>query len=310
MSERLFVFIQAELPFALGLADGRYVLRERAGAEPEHVPVVRSTTGAHGARPRRRSWRRLRRGRPERAWRGRAVSPHPDPAPRRGARATVIDPVSLSAKRQAQAWLEAIDPEQEILAAFAVLNRALFAHRIAGADPAVHAIAPAEAIAIRAGWGLGEQVADGHWSHARELHWADPRPRRRVAALRPQERFAALLGGHTRALMCEELALRARADLEHGRPRPAALELEQAYAAALAELRADETPAREARGRRPTFAQRLSELERLNGGVVAAAAAARRHATGSQRAIDVDEEVLRHALSRLEAALRARAAAS
>ena len=57
-----------------------------------------------------------------------------------------------------------------------------------------------------------------------------PRPRRsgddegasareRDAALRPQERFAALLGGRDAVLACEELVLRARLDLDAG-PRP------------------------------------------------------------------------------------------
>jgi hypothetical protein len=295
MPERLFVFIQAELPFRLGLADGRYLLRARPGADPEYVLVVSTANEAPGERPRARRWRWRRRG-SARAWRGREVPASPEPAPRPNSRATVIDPVSLSAERQAQAWLEAINPENEILAAFAVLNRALFAHRIAGADPGVHAVSPAQALAIRAGWGLGEQVADGHWRHARELHWAAPRPRRRVAALRPQERFAALLGGRARPLMCEELALRAREDLEHSRPGHAALELEQAYAAALAELGA-ETPT----------SRRLGELEQLRGGVVQAAAAARRGAAGAGREPGPDEQLLRHALARLEEALRAHA---
>jgi hypothetical protein len=294
MPERLFVFIQAELPFRLGLADGRYVLRARPGADPEHVLVVSTANATPGARTGRRRWR-WRRGGSRRAWRGREVPESPHPTARPNSRATVIDPVSLSAERQAQAWLEAINPEDEILAAFAVLNRALFAHRIAGADPAVHAISPADALTIRAGWGLGEQVADGHWRHARELHWATPRPRRRVAALRPQERFAALLGGRVRPLMCEELALRDRDDLEHGRPGHAALELEQAYAAALAELGA-ETPA----------SRRLAELEQLRGGVVQAAAAARGRSGGAGQQPGPDEELLRHALARLEDALRAR----
>ena len=58
----------------------------------------------------------------------------------------------------------------------------------------------------------------------------------RSALLSPQERVAALLSGRDAALACEELALRARGDLDHGRPREAALQLAIAVDAALAEL--------------------------------------------------------------------------
>jgi hypothetical protein len=312
--ERLFVFIQIELPLRLGPADGRYLLRPRRGADPERV-VVLKTEGAtpHArARPRRR-WRFRRRR--ERAWRGRSLPAASEPAQVATTRATVIDPVSLSAESQAQAWLDALEPENEILATFAVLNRVLFAHRIAGADPSVVDASPRQALTIRAGWGSGEEVASGRWKHARELHWADARPRRRVEALRPQERFSALLGGRGEALLCEELALRARLDLDHGRVRHAAVELERAYAAALPELRAEGSSGHQWGGRGATRAQRLAELEELRGAVIDAAASVLpdrapgedpRNAPGDERT--PDEQVVRHALSRLEAALRARAA--
>ncbi len=59
---------------------------------------------------------------------------------------------------------------------------------------------------------------------------------RREAALRPQERLAAILGGRDVALACEELALRARLDFDAGRTREAALQLRIAVECALAEL--------------------------------------------------------------------------
>lgn len=295
MPDRLFVFIQVELPFSLGVPDGRYLLRERSGGEPEHVFIVGSPNVAPP--PRRRWWQRLRGRGSGRAWRGQRVESPPAPPSTHSTRATVIDPVSLSAERQAQAWLDALDAEAQIVAAFGVVNRALFAHRIAGADPGVHALAPAQATAMRAGWGLGGEVADGHWSHARELHWAERQPRRRVAALRPQERFAALLGGRAQPLICEELALRARADLDAGRTRHAALELDRAYAAALAEL-----PAIPHAG----LTQRLAELEELRPAVADAAAAAL-PASGEADGAPLSADAVGHALARLEATLRARA---
>jgi hypothetical protein len=94
--------------------------------------------------------------------------------------------------------------------------------------------------------------------------------------------------------MCEELALRARLDLDHARPAHAAIELDRAYAAAPEELRAEN---------RQDLAIRISELEQLRAGV---AEQARLALPGAGE--EPDEDVVRHALERLEAALRARTA--
>ena len=272
MSERLFVFLQAELPFRLAVPDGRYVVRGRAGGQPEHVLVVRTLQAGHG-RPRRRLMGRFGSRARERAWRGRAVEAAPEPARVACVRVTVIDPVSLSAERQAQAWLEALEPEQEIRAAFAVMNRALFAQRIAGADPTVHGISPAPGAHDQGRLGrrrAGRRRPVGPRARAALGRSARPRPRRRAASA------GALHGTAQRArepLLSEELALRAREDLEHGRTRHAALELDRAYAAALLELR---TQARLTVGRQggPPLARWIGELEELRGGVADAAAAA------------------------------------
>jgi hypothetical protein len=301
--ERLFLFMQLELPWELGPPDGRYLLRTRSG-QPEHV-VVLSTLGAVRRRPKRPGAGRrfARRSLPETT---------PTPAMVATARATIVDPIPLSSERQAQAWLAELDPEREARVAAAVLSRVLHTHRIAAADPYVHEVSPAQALVIRAGWGEGEQVADGEWLHARELPWTEPRVRR-AAALRPQERMAQLLGGRGEALLCEELVLRARLDIDHGRLAHAALELDSAYAAALAELHAEQ---------RPDLALRLAELEQLRAGVAQAARAALPGGNGSATgeptqsvgaaeypATQPDEQLVRHALARLEAALRARTAA-
>jgi hypothetical protein len=60
------------------------------------------------------------------------------------------------------------------------------------------------------------------------------RPRRSMEAR--DERFAALLGGREERLIGEELVLRARADLNAGRPREAALEARIALEALAVEL--------------------------------------------------------------------------
>jgi hypothetical protein len=296
VAARLFLFVQMELPWELGPPDGRYLLRvqvehtarpPRKGAEadthgePERVVILETI----GAAPRR--GRIGARRRPP-------VEPEPEPTKVAVTRATVIDPVPVSAERQARAWLAGLDPEQEAKATAGTLNRVLYTHRIAAADPYVRELSPAQALAIRAGWGEGEQVAYGQWAHARELRLGGHRSRRRRgAALHAQERMTKLLGARERTLLCEELALRARLDLDHGRLALAAFELDRAYAAALVELPAEE---------RPNLTARIAELEQLRPGVTAAADTAGTAPT--QPAV----ETINHALARLEAALRARTA--
>jgi hypothetical protein len=310
--ESLFLFVQMELPWELGIADGRYVVRSRASGEVERV-VVLETLGA------RRAGARSGRG----GGGGSGVSgalaarrrPRADPEPQTAAvvvtRTTVIDATPVNVERQASAWLRSLDAEREAQAAAGTLNTMLFAQRIATADPYVREVAAGQALVVRAGWGEGEQVAYGRWSHARELRWSGRRGQRRAALLRPQERLAALLGARGEALLCEELALRARLDLDAGRARLAALELAHAYEAALGELRAEE---------RVELDARIEELATLQTEVARAARAAlggdgERVAAGADAPAQADaldgaeRETVAHALGRLEATLRARAAA-
>ncbi len=211
-------------------------------------------------------------------------------------RATIIDPVALSADNQARAWLRELDAEREAQMAADVLNRMLFAHRIASAEPYTHEVSPAQALVVRAGFGEGEHVADGLWVSARDLLLSDKRAGRRASVLRPQERLAALLSARESHLLCEELVLRARLDLDGSRVALAAIELEHAYAAALVELAGE---------RREDLRERIEELEQLQPGVVKAA-----HAALPPSAQEPEEQSVRHALERLEAALRARTAHS
>ena len=326
MPDRLFLFIQFEFPWELGPADGRYLMREHEQAEPDRV-IVLGTLGAQRRAPARGAlWSAATRS----GARKRTVEPEPEPTPVLTTRATIVDPVSLSAERQAQAWLSELDGEREIEAAMDALNRVLHFHRTAAADPHSHEVSAEQALVIRAGWGEGEQVADGVWMHAVELPWrgAGGARRKRIgdraAALRPQERLAVLLGGRGAALLCEELALRARADLDRGRNAHAAIELQGAYAAALVELPGEG---------REDLAIRLAELAKLRdtveqqaraalaqlGGEDPARATTTEEATPAQGPApedaqteqqpgELDPEALRHALGRLEATLRARTA--
>jgi hypothetical protein len=322
---RLFLFIQCELPWELGPPDGRYLLRSESDGEPERV-IVLATLGAGRATLSREAGPLRRRA----AARKRPVAAEPEPEPVTTASATIVDPVSVSAERQARAWLDELQPEREVAAAFAALNRVLHAQRIATADPYAREVSPAQALTIRAGWGEGEQVAEGQWLHAVELPLtgARQRVRRRASALRPDERLAEMLAARERPLLCEELTLRARLDLDQGRLEHATIELDRALFAALAEL---------AQEQRSDLPLRVAELQQLHESVAAAArgilgieapsaggagatssapestsAPAPTDATtagASDPPTVADEEAIRHALGRLEAALRARSAA-
>ncbi len=319
--ERLFLFVQCELPWVLGPADGRYLLRSRADGEPERVVVLNTLAAdraalARGAGPLRRRAAQRRRDAP----------PQPEPTPVEITRVTVVDPVSVSAERQAQAWLDELDTERDVGAAFAALNRVLYAQRIAAADAYAREVSPAQALVIRAGWGEGELLAAGQWRHAVQLPWTGPRVRvkRRASALRADERLAELLAAREQPLVCEELALRARLDLDQSRVAHAAIELDRALLAALSELAGEQ---------RADLPLRVAELRSLHAGVAQSARAAlgsgedqdedegegedededqdegaEKQAIRSSTAEGPDEEAIRHALGRLEAALRARTA--
>ncbi len=276
---RLFSFVQFEFPWALGPPDGRYVLRGPADDAPRGVLVL-ATLGA----PERRTLGRRR---------SREAPDEPEPAPVVTARATVIVAAPLGGAEDGVRHTKSAG-EPEAQAALRELATAIAAHRLAATDP--HVVEPAleQALVIRVGYGSGEEVAEGHYTSARELPAIRRRRRKRADVLRPQERFAALLGGRDQPLACEELALRARGDLDAGRLREAALQLRIALDAALAEFPGD------LRGDRA--AERLAELRELHEGTTEAAQAA-------LTAQPSDAEAISAPLERLEAALRARSVA-
>jgi hypothetical protein len=183
---------------------------------------------------------RRRRRRSRQAERGAEPSPLPL------TRITAIRAFApFPSEEEADRWLdeatEAEDTADTLVAdAVALLNRALHAQAVAGADPHAHSLTPERAAVARIGYGSGEQTASGEFTAAREVDvWASgaSRRRRRDEELRPQERVAAVLGGRERLDACETLLLRARADLDAGRQREAALQLRVGLEALLAELK-------------------------------------------------------------------------
>lgn len=216
--------------------------------------------------------------------------PEPDASPVATGRATVIDVGERLDERQAAAWLDGAG-EQQLEADLAVLNRALHSFRLASADPYLNPVERHQVLVARIGYGLGEQVADGLWTHARELV-APAHRQRRAKVLHPQARVAALLGGRERPLACEELTLRARLDLEQGRDRESALQLLVALDAAIAELPSADADA--------GLGERVDELREQRDAVARAAQAA---LAGPLE--QPEFETVTFVLGRIEAALRA-----
>jgi hypothetical protein len=178
--------------------------------------------------------------------RSRAAEPGTEPQSLPLARATAIRAFApFAAADEAEAWLdqatEAEDTADVLVAdGIALLNRALHAQAVAAADPHAHELTPERAVAVRIGYGSGEETADSNFTAAREVDiWASgaSKRRRRQEDLRPQERVAALLGGRERIDLCETLLLRARADLDAGRSREATLQLRIGLEALLAEMK-------------------------------------------------------------------------
>ncbi len=175
--------------------------------------------------------------------RARAVEPGTPPQPLPLTRATAIRAFEPFAEEdEAGRWLDSVTEVAETADALieeglALLNRALHANALASADPCETSLDAGRAVAVRIGWGSGDQVAEGEFSAAREIDVRGGGPKRRRADdLRPQERVAAVLGGREQIDACETLLLRARADLDAGRPREAALQLRVGLEAVLAEL--------------------------------------------------------------------------
>jgi hypothetical protein len=240
----MFGCVQLEFGFLLGPPDGRYLVRREPGEATEAVLVL-GTLGAP-----ERHWLRDRRPREVDA-----VAPEPVPT----SRATVVHPEPFGSPDAAAAWLDGLRRDTdardaELERALTILNRALRLQRAAAADPYVADVSAERALVVRLGYGRGAAVADGRFGEALELPRVGARRVKRSMEA-PEERFAALLGGHETPLAAEELVLRARADLDAGRAREAALQARVAIEALLAETG-------------------TADLERQRDAVIAAAAAA------------------------------------
>ena len=193
---------------------------------------------------------RRRRRRP------RQVDPaEPDEVP--VTRVTVTAAEELADPEQASAWLESVAGDArrraaEVRSATLLVNRALHALRAGAADPMVADVAATRALAIRIGYGSGEELAEGRWTAAREL----PPPKRgRYEEVEPQSRVAAVLAGRDRVHPAETMLLRARLDADQGR------ETEARFGLAAAEAALAEDPSPHEQQLRKRFAALRERLE-------------------------------------------------
>jgi hypothetical protein len=225
---KYFGFTQLDFPGQLSLPDGRYLSRLDGQDE---VLIV----GTLGSTPREHRRRRRAKG----------IEAAPPTARVNLGRATAIRAWRpFTDEATARRWLDGVAADEEaadeaVDDALALLNRALNAQRVAAAEPLGRELTAERAVAVRIGFGEGEEVAEGRFGAAVEVDvWAtgESRRGRREEGLRPQERVAAVLGGRERIDACELPLLRARADLDAGRDREAALQLRIGLEALLAEL--------------------------------------------------------------------------
>lgn len=239
---RYFGFAQFEFPGVLGIADGRYLAREGGPPEPGAEEDLSGTTIQRvlvietlGAPP--PPGRRRRRPSESDAEGSLPTVPL--------TRATAIRAHEPFDSTEAAAqWLQGAVASWEAVDAvvaegIALLNRALHAQAAAAADPYGPEVGAERAARVRIGHGSGDEVAAGRFAVAVDIDVrasGTSKKRRREDELRPQERVAAVLGGRERIDACEPLLLRARADLDGGRAREAALQLRVGLEALLSEL--------------------------------------------------------------------------
>jgi hypothetical protein len=225
---RIFGFVQLDLPGTLTVADGRYVLRDEGG---ERVLVIETLGAPAPARRRRRK--------------PKESGADEQPAELPLTRITLVRAFETFADEQrGRAWLDSTLADEAALDrvlgdAIGDLNRAVHAQAVASGDPHPQAMTAEWATAARIGYGSGEELAESRFTFALAIDPArGPASRRRARAqeLRPQQRLAAVLGGHEQLDACETLLLRARADLDANRPREAALQFRIGLDALLIEL--------------------------------------------------------------------------
>lgn len=161
----------------------------------------------------------------------RSASTNAEPVPI--SRVTVVAAERLD-RANAESWLASASGEagdRAVDSAVSSVNRALHAFATVASDPFLRPVVADDAVVIRLGFGTGPEVAEGEWSRAVE---ARARSERRTAHdVDAEQAVTQTLAGRTEPAPGEALVLRARQDLEVGRPREAALQARAAVHAVL-----------------------------------------------------------------------------
>jgi hypothetical protein len=166
------------------------------------------------------------------------------PEPVRVTRAVVIAAEPFPDAGAAAAWLRDCGSRDaaadEVDRALELVNHAVSAHRVAAQDPHVRDLVATDVQRVRLGYGTGDDVVEGSWREAVVIPLERAKRRTRGRMLSPQEEMAGMLSGRRApAHPSEELMLRARLDVDHGRFVEAALVLRAAADAIAAELAAE-----------------------------------------------------------------------
>jgi hypothetical protein len=161
----------------------------------------------------------------------------------------VIGATGFEDEAAAKQWLERcrrheVERSELVDTSLLVVNRAVHGHRVAGSDPYVRDVSAAQAQTVRIGYGTGDDVVDGNWRDAYDLPPGSRTRSSRRQMLAPQEELAGILSGKRPAYVSDDLILRARLDLEQGRPEQAVLQLRTGLDALAAELRRDKSKVR------------------------------------------------------------------
>jgi hypothetical protein len=114
-------------------------------------------------------------------------------------RVTIAEAAPFDGEKAATAWLERTLNDGKALNeaardAVELINVALGALREAADDPLIGDVGVGNALVVRIGFGAGEELADGHWTEARQL--PSPGPRRHEQ-LDPQRQVANRLAGRS-----------------------------------------------------------------------------------------------------------------
>lgn len=314
-ASNLFPFTQFHFASRLGPDDGTYTVRSPAGGGAQLTAgptvVIFATVGAPSYELRPRRIRRRRAGKPQTSRNGLDLEGSRSAARNR---VTVTRPEAFASKDAAASWLRQLSKDEdqrevEVEFGLAAINRVLGAYRIAAADPYAIEVDRSSPFSARIGYGAGHAITAGSWDEALLAPPGRTKRAKRIEVLHPQVRVAALLAGRERALVGEELVLRARLDLDHGRPRQAALQLDTGLEALLLELGDDvaaaagEDASKSEAGRARADAQR-EDIASLRDAVAELENAADRALTGDLG--PEAQERLAEVLGRCERVLRRR----